>query len=653
MSAFQITQPYSKHFQQAVEYAYQLLESNSKKNYGHFKDFWQQGDPVTATEQGCYFISVHACFDQYAALITPAAVENKKIRDREFKKFHCIGDTSYYLSDKAQQKIIPHTIFNLDDPNQCQIIKTIFDFQQTENYLSKNLPFVYLDSNKQVQVAVLTKTVWCFLPVENEPQRNLYATTGKKLSAQGYLSRPIKFIDTCYEIQEEQLFDVTPKIPHLLKTSLKEIHDGARTRKKIDLTKNGYAVSQKEELDFFKRYYQLADEFAILTVGMSYQHQFRFAIGYGRHYQGDDIVMSQKAVCLFPSAGNVDYQTFFSANYTILNFAKGFLHALKILIQLAICQIAGIKHLDVKEENIVINTQTDEIRLIDFGLSVDASQLQCTKRGTPALMAPEMLQKKCLIESDIYSIAPIIALLLKVDFCEFYHASGSPPRYAGYSVEYIQKIINSGQESHCVPSEYKKRNKLAREVIKQLCGDDNINIRQQLYNGKNITYILNYRPSPIEAVSIVYHNLIEQVDDLNLKKRCQDIYSKFCIFISKYSRFSSEDYQNKATYFLIKMATFCHIWNNELAVLDNKALVQLVNTSLAKEISVFENNLPLHVIKSSQFNEYYLTLTRLQARCQQAAPIIDRLTNNYMPQSIQQHIEQLAKVISSKKKHYR
>ena len=55
----------------------------------------------------------------------------------------------------------------------------------------------------------------------------------------------------------------------------------------------------------------------------------------------------------------------------------------------------GIFHRDIKDENILINTQTLEVKLIDFGCATEADQNSTFKiaSGTPEFFPPEVFTK--------------------------------------------------------------------------------------------------------------------------------------------------------------------------------------------------------------------------------------------------------------------
>lgn len=74
----------------------------------------------------------------------------------------------------------------------------------------------------------------------------------------------------------------------------------------------------------------------------------------------------------------------------------------------------GICHRDLKPENIMINKETLQIKLLDFGLSAyfdESSQLK-SKVGTPYYVAPEVLDGDYNKECDMWSIGVITYILL-------------------------------------------------------------------------------------------------------------------------------------------------------------------------------------------------------------------------------------------------
>ncbi|PVF95392.1 kinase-like protein, partial [Serendipita vermifera] len=69
-----------------------------------------------------------------------------------------------------------------------------------------------------------------------------------------------------------------------------------------------------------------------------------------------------------------------------------------------------IAHLDIKPDNLVVDTSAREILLIDFGLSVRLPNKEATlkgARGTPGWVAPE-LNLQGSLDSDVV-FSPILA----------------------------------------------------------------------------------------------------------------------------------------------------------------------------------------------------------------------------------------------------
>lgn len=80
----------------------------------------------------------------------------------------------------------------------------------------------------------------------------------------------------------------------------------------------------------------------------------------------------------------------------------------------------GVCHRDLKPENIIINKNTLQIKLIDFGLSAyfDETSMLRSKVGTPYYVAPEVLDGYYSKECDMWSIG-VIAYILLVGYPPF------------------------------------------------------------------------------------------------------------------------------------------------------------------------------------------------------------------------------------------
>jgi serine/threonine-protein kinase len=78
---------------------------------------------------------------------------------------------------------------------------------------------------------------------------------------------------------------------------------------------------------------------------------------------------------------------------------------------LAHCHRAGVKHGDIKSNNVKYNIHTKQYMLLDFGLAVLSDEQRRTslrQAGAIEFMAPEQSEGKVLFETDIYSLGVIL-----------------------------------------------------------------------------------------------------------------------------------------------------------------------------------------------------------------------------------------------------
>lgn len=95
------------------------------------------------------------------------------------------------------------------------------------------------------------------------------------------------------------------------------------------------------------------------------------------------------------------------------------------------CHAQNIVHRDIKPDNIMI-TQSDTVRLIDFGLSKASKNNKnlTTVAGTPYYMAPEVLDGSYSQKADIWSLGVLLYTLV----------SGYLPFQGGNAAEVFRKI---------------------------------------------------------------------------------------------------------------------------------------------------------------------------------------------------------------------
>ena len=99
--------------------------------------------------------------------------------------------------------------------------------------------------------------------------------------------------------------------------------------------------------------------------------------------------------------GLIDYQSTISITKQILS-ALNYIHSQKIV------------HRDIKLENILYESNTRTIKLIDFGIStkIREEQFLVERIGTPAYIAPEVLTKCYNEKCDLWSLGIAVCVML-------------------------------------------------------------------------------------------------------------------------------------------------------------------------------------------------------------------------------------------------
>lgn len=123
------------------------------------------------------------------------------------------------------------------------------------------------------------------------------------------------------------------------------------------------------------------------------------------------------------------------------------------------CHSNKVCHRDLKPENIMYNEKTDEIKIIDFGLSrlVDESNGSMkTMVGTAYYIAPEVINGQYGFECDCWSLGVIMYALV----------SGYLPFYANSPAEVFDLIKNANVSFE--QKEFESVSEAAKDLIRNL-----------------------------------------------------------------------------------------------------------------------------------------------------------------------------------------
>jgi len=184
------------------------------------------------------------------------------------------------------------------------------------------------------------------------------------------------------------------------------------------------------------------------------------------------------------------------------------LRTIKYLNELKIC------HRDLKPENIIINPDTLNVKIIDFGLSAFYSDFDhlSTKVGTPYYVAPEVLEKRYGKECDIWSIGVITYVLL----------TGCPPFQAKSLPELFKRIRNCNLKY--MDQDFKALSPESYTFVKScLCVDVNKRITTQ--EGLNHKWVVRNEvvDNELSGRYVLWITLI-QIINLGLTRKRSDIF---------------------------------------------------------------------------------------------------------------------------------
>jgi calcium-dependent protein kinase len=84
----------------------------------------------------------------------------------------------------------------------------------------------------------------------------------------------------------------------------------------------------------------------------------------------------------------------------------------KLLSALNHCHMQDIVHRDIKPENIMFDKPGGEIRIVDFGLSIQSNKQLHQMCGTPYFMSPDVLKGSYGTKADIWALGVVLYMMV-------------------------------------------------------------------------------------------------------------------------------------------------------------------------------------------------------------------------------------------------
>lgn len=179
-----------------------------------------------------------------------------------------------------------------------------------------------------------------------------------------------------------------------------------------------------------------------------------------------------------------------------------------------------IIHRDLKPDNILINPETLEVAICDFGMADINMKYQVseTKVTSPIYRAPEVfLKKKYSYEIDSWAVGIIFYKMLYQEF---------PFEYPDDTINKIEKEIAYLNNEYSNEKNNAKKNKIIRKI-----DDKKAEIDNAIYNSINVDSIRKrFR------IKQSYHNLLLSLLEIDPRKRCsisQALSNQFFNSVSK------------------------------------------------------------------------------------------------------------------------